>query len=74
MRVDPRRLKVTAGPDAAQYVRLLREQRYARPGTGAPPTARDRRALRHALTKGGGPLARLRGLTAIPPHARFTAD
>jgi transglutaminase-like putative cysteine protease len=69
-----RRLKVTAGPGAAHYVELLREQRYARPGAGAPPTARDRRALRRALTEGGGPLARLRGLIAIPPHARFTAD
>ena len=27
-----------------------------------------------ALTNGGGPLARLRGLLAITPHARFTAD
>jgi hypothetical protein len=69
-----RRLKVTAGPGAAHYVELLREQRYARPGAGVPPTARDRRALRQALTEGGGPLARLRGLIAIPPHARFTAD
>jgi protein-glutamine gamma-glutamyltransferase len=69
-----RRLKVTAGPAAARYVRLLRDQRYARPGAGLPPTARDRRALRHALTNGGGPLARVRGLIAIPPHARFTAD
>jgi protein-glutamine gamma-glutamyltransferase len=69
-----RRLKITAGPGAARYVRLLRQQRYARPGTGHPPTTRDRRALRRALTDGGGPLARLRGLLAIPPHARFTAD
>jgi transglutaminase-like putative cysteine protease len=69
-----RRLKVTAGPDAARYVHLLRDQRYARPGAGAPPTTRDRRALRRALTAGGGPFARLRGLLAIPPHARFTAD
>jgi len=69
-----RRLKVTAGPGAARYVWLLRQQRYARPGTGAPPTGRDRRALRRALTEGGGPLARLRGLIALPPHARFTAD
>jgi transglutaminase-like putative cysteine protease len=69
-----RRLKITAGPGAARYVRLLRQQRYARPGAGQPPTTRDRRALRRALTDGGGPLARLRGLLAIPPHARFTAD
>jgi hypothetical protein len=69
-----RRLGVTAGPDAARYVRLLREQRYAPPGTAAPPTPRDRRALRHALTEGAGPVARLRGLVALPPHPRFTAD
>jgi transglutaminase-like putative cysteine protease len=69
-----RRLRVTAGPEAARYVRLLRQQRYARPGAGAPPTSRDRRALRRALTDGGGPLARLRGVVALPPHARFTAD
>jgi transglutaminase-like putative cysteine protease len=69
-----RRLRVTAGPDAAHYVRLLRQQRYARPGAAAAPTARDRRALRRALTDGGGPLARLRGLFALPPHARFSAD
>jgi hypothetical protein len=69
-----RRLRVTAGPEAARYVRLLRRQRYAPPGSGARPTARDRRALRRALTEGGGPVARLRGLIALPPHARFTAD
>jgi transglutaminase-like putative cysteine protease len=69
-----RRLKVTAGPEAARYVRLLREQRYAPPGTAEPPTPRDRRALRRALTEGAGPVARLRGLVALPPHARFTAD
>jgi transglutaminase-like putative cysteine protease len=69
-----RRLKLTAGPAAARYVRLLRQQRYAPPGAGRPPSARDRRGLRRALTHRGGPLARLRGLIAIPPHARFTAD
>jgi protein-glutamine gamma-glutamyltransferase len=69
-----RRLKITAGPPAARYVRLLREQRYARPGSGRPPNAGDRRELRRALTRGGGPLARLRGLLAIPPHARFTGS
>ena len=66
-----RRLRVTAGPAAAHYVELLRDERYARPGTSAPPTAADRRALRRALTEGGGPLARLRGLVALPP--RFSA-
>jgi hypothetical protein len=69
-----KRLKVTAGPGAARYVSLLRRQRYAPPGSAEPPTARDRRELRRALTEGAGPLARLRGLIALPPHARFTAD
>jgi protein-glutamine gamma-glutamyltransferase len=69
-----RRLKVTAGPDAARYVSLLRRQRYAPPGTGEPLTAHDRRLLRRALTEGNGPLGRLRGLIALPPHPRFTAD
>ncbi|MEA2457575.1 MAG: protein-glutamine gamma-glutamyltransferase [Thermoleophilaceae bacterium] len=63
-----RRLKLTAGPAAARYVGLLSQQRYARPGASAPPTARDRRELRRALTGGGGPIARLRGLLALPPH------
>jgi hypothetical protein len=65
-----RRLRVTAGPAAARYIGLLRDQRYARPGSAADPTARDRRELRRALTDGGGPLARLRGLRALPPHPR----
>jgi hypothetical protein len=69
-----RRLRVTAGPDAARYVHLLRQQRYGAPGSGTLPTARERRALRKALTDGAGPVARLRGLLALPPHARFTAD
>jgi transglutaminase-like putative cysteine protease len=65
-----RRLRLTAGPDAARYVRLLRQQRYARPGAAEAPTAHDRRELRRALVSGGGLLARLRGLLALPPHAR----
>jgi hypothetical protein len=69
-----RRLELTAGPEAAHYVELLRRQRYAPPGAARAPTARDRRALRKSLTDGAGPLARLRGLLAIPPHPRFTAD
>jgi protein-glutamine gamma-glutamyltransferase len=69
-----RRLKVTAGPGAARYVSRLRRQRYAPPGAAEPLTARDRRELRRALTEGAGPVARLRGLIALPPHARFTAD
>ena len=63
-----RRLRVTNGPAAARYVRLLRDQRYARPGAASGgPSARDRRELRRSLTSGGGPRARLRGLLALPP-------
>jgi transglutaminase-like putative cysteine protease len=65
-----RRLRVTAGPGAARYVGLLREQRYAPPGAAPAPTARERRDLRRELTGGRGPLARLRGLLALPPHPR----
>jgi transglutaminase-like putative cysteine protease len=65
-----RRLRITAGPGAARYVGLLRDQRYARPGSAEPPSPRDRRELRRALTAGGGPLVRLRGLLALPPHLR----
>jgi transglutaminase-like putative cysteine protease len=65
-----RRLGVTAGPGAARYVALLREQRYAPPGAARAPTAHDRGELRKALTAGNGPVARLRGLIALPPHPR----
>jgi hypothetical protein len=63
-----KRLNVTNGPGAARYVRLLRDQRYARPGSAQGPTPKDRRELRRSLTRGGGPLARLRGLLALPPE------
>ncbi len=66
-----RRLQVTNGPPAARYVRLLRTLRYAPPGRARPPGQRERRELRRALTAGGGPLARLRGLMALPPHGRL---
>jgi transglutaminase-like putative cysteine protease len=64
------RLRVTAGPGATRYVARLREQRYAPPGAGRAPTPRERRELRRALTAGRGPLVRLRGLLALPPHPR----
>jgi hypothetical protein len=68
-----RRLRVTNGAPAARYVRLLRVLRYAPPGDARPPGQRDRRELRRALTAGGGPLARLRGLVVLPPHPRRRA-
>jgi protein-glutamine gamma-glutamyltransferase len=55
-----------AGADAAQYVRNLRECRYA-PGPGASPTLAQRRRLRHGVTVRLGLAARLRGLWALPP-------
>jgi protein-glutamine gamma-glutamyltransferase len=68
-----RRLRVTNGASAARYVRLLRTLRYAPPGNARAPGHRDRRELRRALTAGGGPLARLRGLVVLPPHPRRRA-
>jgi hypothetical protein len=56
------------GPDAARYVRALRERRYA-PGRFEPPTLSDRRRLRHRLTAHLGLDSRLRGYWALPPAA-----
>ena len=64
------RLSVLAGPAAARQVRRLRERRYAAP-TPAGRRVLDRRALRRALTAGGGPLTRLRGWVALPPRLAF---
>ncbi len=55
-----------AGADAAQYVRKLRECRYA-PRPGASPTLAERRRLRRGVSVRLGPAARLRGLWALPP-------
>jgi hypothetical protein len=67
------RLRVTNGAPAARYVRRLRTLRYAPPGKAQPPGHRERRELRRALTAGGGPIARLRGLVVLPPHPRRRA-
>ena len=64
-----RRLRVTSGDGAAGYVANLRRLRFARPGTARMPGPHDRRVLRRALTAGHGPLGRLQGLLALPPHA-----
>jgi hypothetical protein len=54
-------------PDAAGYVRAVRDARYGgRPGTG--PTRSQRRGLRVELGRGGGLLGRLRAWWALPPH------
>jgi transglutaminase-like putative cysteine protease len=59
-------VRLHGGPDAARYVRLLRERRYA-PRTVASATLRDRRQLRRDLTVRLGLDARLRGVWALPP-------
>ncbi len=60
-------LERSHGRAAAAYVRALRDLRYG--GARATgPSARQRRALRAALTAGRGPVRRLRGLLAIPPR------
>jgi hypothetical protein len=61
-----RLVRLHGGPDAAHYVRLLRDRRYR--GTGSPSASlRDRRMLRARLTAPLGLDARLRGLWALPP-------
>lgn len=62
-----RRLDRLGGPTAAGYAARLRQARYAAAAVG-PPRRSDRRALRRALTRGRGPLARARGLLALPPR------
>ncbi len=62
-----RRLQRSHGSQAAGYVRLLRERRYAPAADPRRPDDRDRRLLRRALCAGRGPLARLRALRALPP-------
>jgi hypothetical protein len=63
-----RRLGTIAGPQAAAYAATLRAARYGTDG-GAPPTLRERRALRSALFAGSGIRRRFAGLIALPPGA-----
>ncbi len=55
-----------AGPDAARYAALLRDERYGSPGS-PPPGVDERRALRRALARAAGRRSLLRVLRAIPP-------
>jgi transglutaminase-like putative cysteine protease len=56
-----------AGTGAEGYLHQLAASRY---GTvAAPPDRSQRRGLRRALARDGGPLARLRSLWAVPPSA-----
>lgn len=50
----------------ARYARALGRYRFE-PGPARLPGAAERRALRRALAKGGGPRRRWRALRAIPP-------
>ncbi|MBV9798111.1 MAG: transglutaminase domain-containing protein [Solirubrobacterales bacterium] len=59
-------VRIHGGPDAARYVRRLRDRRYA-PGGATSLSLRDRRLLRARLTAPLGLDARLRGLWALPP-------
>jgi len=58
--------RFTGDPDAAAYVRALRERRYADASAG--PTTAQRRAMRRALGARSGVFARLRAFRALPPR------
>jgi protein-glutamine gamma-glutamyltransferase len=62
-----RDVRLQGGLNAARYVRMLRDRRYAPANGGAVITLSQRRALRHAITAHLGLDARLRGLWALPP-------
>jgi transglutaminase-like putative cysteine protease len=66
-----RRLANSHGAEAASYLRSLRALRYGASSTAHPPSARERRLLRRALTAGRSPLARARALRALPPRIRL---
>ncbi|HEY2637650.1 MAG TPA: transglutaminase-like domain-containing protein, partial [Solirubrobacteraceae bacterium] len=57
--------RLRGAPDAAAYVRALREAHY---GYGVRASAAQRRALRHELGRGLGLLGRVRALWALPPR------
>jgi transglutaminase-like putative cysteine protease len=57
-----------SSPEAARYVRQVRESRYA--AGGVPPTGAQRRALRRALRAGRGGVGHVRAWWAVPPRLR----
>ena len=59
-------LRFAATPDAAGYVRALRESRYR--DVPSRPTRAQRRGLRSELGRGSGLLGRLRAWWALPPR------
>jgi hypothetical protein len=60
-------LEGSYGPAAGRYVKRLRDRRYAPAGADVMLVARDRRALRRALTARRGLIIHLRGLLVLPP-------
>jgi transglutaminase-like putative cysteine protease len=58
--------RLGGSPEATAYLRALREARYG--SRTAPPTRRERRALRRALAGGLGLTGRLRAWWALPPR------
>jgi hypothetical protein len=60
------RLRSTVGPRAADYAARLRDCRYGA-GSVAPPSGRERRALRSAFASGRGLKGRLRTWLLMPP-------
>jgi hypothetical protein len=58
--------RLGGSPEATAYLRALSEARYG--SRTAPPTRRDRRALRRALAGGLGLSGRLRAWWALPPR------
>jgi hypothetical protein len=61
-------LRLGLSAEAAGYLRALSATRYA--PTPAPPTNRQRRALRRDLASGQGLAGRLRTFWALPPRPR----
>jgi transglutaminase-like putative cysteine protease len=59
-------LRFANTPDAAGYVRALRESRYR--DQPSHPTRAQRRGLRTELGRGGGILGRIRAWWALPPR------
>jgi hypothetical protein len=58
-------LRFARSPAAAGYVRAVRDLRYG--GRPVAPTRAQRRGLRGELSRGGGPITRMRAWWALPP-------
>ena len=58
--------RLGASADARGYLRAVAAQRFA--ASGAPPTERERRAMRRELASGLGRIGRVRAWWAMPPR------